>query len=91
MTDLPIKEIVFQQDTAERKKFFRAASFSHPAKLNLGLQLYLIEHYTKPGDTILDCLAGSGTALVACALGRHVIAIELEEKFCAMMRQNWER
>ena len=48
------KIICFKQDTAERKRFFKAASFAHPAKMILGLQIYLIEHYTKPGDTILD-------------------------------------
>lgn len=85
MTDLPAIEIVFQQDTAARKQFFQAASFAHPAKMVLGLQLYLIEHYTKPGDTILDPMAGSGTVLTACALGRNVICVELEEKFCDMM------
>ena len=88
---MDVKEIQFGQDTAERKKWFRGLSFSHPAKMNLGLQIYLIERYTKPGDTILDPMAGSGTLLVACALGRNVILVELESKFCDMARQNWEK
>jgi 16S rRNA G966 N2-methylase RsmD len=86
-----VKEIVFPQDTAHRKSWFKAASFSHPAKMNLGLQIYLIEHYTKAGDWILDPMAGSGSILVATAIGRNVICVELEEKFCVMMRQNWEK
>jgi DNA modification methylase len=86
-----IKEIVFAQDTAERKKFFKAASFAHPAKMSLGLQIYLIEHYTKPGDVICDVMAGSGTLLVACTLGRNVILVELEDKFVGMQQVNWEK
>lgn len=59
--------------------------------MHLSLQLYLIEHYTKPGDTILDPMLGSGTLLIACALGRHVIGIELEQKFVDMAKANWEK
>jgi tRNA G10 N-methylase Trm11 len=36
-------------------------------------------------------MAGSGSILVATAIGRNVICVELEEKFCVMMRQNWEK
>jgi len=86
-----MNEICFQQDTAERKRWFRSASFAHPAKMHLSLQFYLIEHYTKIGDTILDPMTGSGTVLVACALGRNVICVELEEKFIEMQKDNWEK
>lgn len=91
MFEVNEKEIEFTQDTEERRRWFRAASFSHPAKMVLGLQIYLIEHYTKVGETILDPMAGSGTVLVGCALGRNIICVELEEKFCDMMRANWEK
>ena len=83
--------ITFKPDTAERKRFFKAASFSHPAKMILGLQIYLIEHYTKVGDTILDPMAGSGTALIGCTLGRNMILVELEDKFVKMQEANWEK
>jgi DNA modification methylase len=59
--------------------------------MHLSLQIYLIERYTKVGDTILDPMAGSGTLLVACTLGRNVILVELEEKFVKMQQQNWEK
>lgn len=88
---LPVNRIEFAQDTEERRKWFRAASFSHPAKMVLGLQIYLIEHYTKPGETILDPMAGSGTVLVGCALGRNVICVELEKKFIKMQQDNWQK
>lgn len=91
MMDLEVKEISSSQDTKERKQWFTAASFSHPAKMHLQLQMYLIEHYTKVGETILDPMGGSGTLLVGCALGRNVILVELEGKFCKMMEANWEK
>jgi len=37
-----------------------------------------IEHYTQPGDIVLDPFCGSGsTALSALTLGRHAVAIDL--------------
>ncbi len=84
-------EIIFKSDKTQRDKYFTAAHFAHPAKLMLPLQLWLIENYSKPGDTILDCLAGSGTLLIACTLGRNVILVELESKFVQMQRDNWTK
>jgi len=84
-------ELVFGVDTKHRKGWFTGISFSHPAKMSLPLQLWIIENYTKPGDTILDPMAGSGTVLVACSLGRNVIAVELEPKFVEIMKGNWEK
>jgi len=85
------KIICFNQDTKERKRFFKAASFAHPAKMHLQLQIYLIEHYTKPGDTILDPMAGSGTILIATTIGRNIICVELEDKFVKMQQGNWQK
>ena len=84
-------ELKFKADTKQRKEWFTGVSFSHPAKMSLPLQLWIIENYTKPGDTLLDTMAGSGTILVACSLGRNVIAVELEAKFIEIMKGNWER
>ena len=85
------KIICFNQDTKDRKRFFKAASFAHPAKMHLQLQIYLIEHYTRPGDIILDPMAGSGTILIATTIGRNVICVELEGKFVKMQQDNYEK
>ena len=81
----------FEVDTKHRKQWFTGVSFSHPAKLSLPLQFWLIDNFSKEGETIADIMAGSGTILVACSMGRNVIAVDLEQKFVDMMKGNWEK
>lgn len=78
-------EIKFRKDTTFRKLFFVPASFAHPAKMDAQLLIWLVNRYSEAGETILDPMAGSGTTMLACGLGRNVILVELEEKFCKMM------
>ncbi len=85
------EQVTFKSDTKYRKQWLTGLHFSHPAKMHLSLQLYLIDRYTKPGETILDPMAGSGTILVACSLGRNVICVELEQKFVDMQKGNWAK
>ena len=84
-------ELIFKADKKHRDKYLTAAHFAHPAKMGVPLQRWLIEHYTEVGDTVLDCMAGSGTILIACTMGRNVIAIDLEQKFVKMMEDNWAK
>jgi len=84
-------EIKFPRDTAFRKTFFVPDSFAHPAKMDAQLLIWIVERYTEAGEIILDPMAGSGTLMLACTLGRHCVLVELEEKFCKMMRDNWEQ
>ncbi len=69
-------------------------SMAHPAKAGWGLAFRILEHLgelglLKEGDTILDSMAGTGRFLLAaCAGGYRVIAVELEGKFCQMLREN---
>ena len=64
-------------------------SFAHPAKMDSQLLLWIVNRYSEAGETILDPMAGSGTTMLSCTLGRNVVLVELEEKFCKMMRDNW--
>ena len=84
-------EIIFGADKKHRDKYFSAGSFAHPAKMMLPLQRWLIEKYSKPGDVILDPMAGQGTLLISCTMGRHVIMVELESKFVQMQNDNWTK
>lgn len=74
------------------EKFFPEGAKEHPAKMNLNLLNYLILNYTEEGDTVLDCMSGSGSTGVLSALnGRNAILIELEEKFCGWIREAVKR
>jgi DNA modification methylase len=67
-------------------KPFLDHAVAHPAKANMKLLEYLILNYTKPGDVILDPMAGSGsTGVVAALHGRNAIQIDIEEKFYKWM------
>lgn len=81
-------ELKFKRDTQFRKQFFAPDSFAHPAKMDSQLLLWIVETYTKAGETILDPMAGSGTTTLACTLGRNVILVELEDKFVRMCIHN---
>jgi len=61
---------------------FLKQALPHPAKANTKLLKFLIEHFTKEGDTILDPMCGSGsTGIVAAVHARNAVQIDIEEKF----------
>ncbi len=69
----PRSVITFSSDTQN--------SSEHPTQKPVALNEYLINTYTKPGDTVLDFTMGSGSAGVACVnTGRKFIGIEKDEK-----------
>jgi len=58
----------------------------HPTQKPEALLERIIQISTKPGDLILDPMAGTGTTgVVAKRLGRHFIMIEKEEKYVKAM------
>ncbi len=75
-------------DLALRYRYFVPASLAHPAKLHLGLLQWLIDRYTRPGDTIADPMAGVGSILYAALLQRNVIAREIEPRWLELLHQN---
>ena len=55
---------------------------NHPTEKPVELYKWLIERYSKPGDTILDPTFGSGNSVfTAFEMGRSAIGIEKDEKF----------
>jgi len=84
-------EVKFRRDTSFRKAVFSPDSFAHPAKMDAQLLLWIVDHYTKPGDTIADPMAGMGTTMLACTVGRNVILNELEDKFVKMQEASWNK
>lgn len=49
----------------------------------------LVEAFTRPGDTIVDCFAGTGLLLgIAKALGRHAVGYEINKDLQATVAKN---
>jgi site-specific DNA-methyltransferase (adenine-specific) len=60
----------------------------HPCEKPAGLLTHMIETTTRPGDTIIDCFAGSGAVLdVARQLGRKAVGIEMDAHWCSKAAQ----
>ena len=60
----------------------------HPNEKPVGLVARFVDAHTAPGELVLDPFAGSGTTLVvAKAMGRRAIGVELEEKWCEVAAQ----
>ncbi len=60
----------------------------HPAKFPETLAQDFIEFFTKAGETVLDPMAGTGSALVAALrVGRNSYGIELNPKYAEIARQ----
>ena len=60
----------------------------HPAKFPETLAQEFIEFFTKRGETVLDPMAGTGSALVAALrAGRNSYGIELNPKYAEIARQ----
>jgi site-specific DNA-methyltransferase (adenine-specific) len=56
----------------------------HPTQKPVDLLRWLIRAYSNPGDTVLDCFAGSGSTLEAClAEGRYGVGCELDATYYA--------
>ncbi len=86
---MPAEELLFDPTPAfgDYKPFLEHA-IPHPAKANTRLLEFLIENFTRRGETILDPMAGSGsTGVVAALHGRNAIQIELEKKFFEWMEE----
>jgi len=93
---MPAKELLFDPTPSFGKyKPFLEHAIAHPAKMNTELLTFLILEFTKPGETILDPMAGTGsTGVVAALHGRNAIQVEIEPKFFEWMekaRENVEK
>lgn len=65
-----------------RRGRYTPASMDHPGKMLPTIARYLIATYTRPGDIVLDPMAGIGTTLIeAMHLGRRGIGVEYEDQW----------
>jgi len=67
-------------------------SLSHPARMNPLWAQRMIQEYSKPGDTILDPMAGIGTTgIEAARLWRNAVLVDCDAKWANQMKGNAER
>lgn len=56
---------------------------NHPCGRKITHTDWLINVFSNPGETVLDCFTGSGTTNVSCKkFGRNFIGIEINQKYC---------
>lgn len=66
-------------------------SKTHPTEKPLQLMKRLVLASSNPGDTILDCVMGSGTTGVACVnTGRNFIGMELDAEYFQIAKNRIE-
>lgn len=69
-------------------EFPRPSKAVHPTQKPVELLEYLVQTYTKEGETVLDFTMGSGSTGVACVnTNRNFIGIELDDKYFKIAEQ----
>jgi DNA modification methylase len=64
----------------------------HPTMKPLELISQMLRNSTKRGDLVLDPFGGSGSTLMAAdALGRRAALVELDPRYCDVIRKRYER
>jgi DNA modification methylase len=67
-------------------------SDQHPTMKPLPLIERAIRNSTDTGEVVLDAFGGSGSTLIAAArTGRRALLVELDPKYCDVIRQRWAR
>ena len=65
--------------------------YNHPATFPDRIPHKLIQAFTKPGDTVLDPMVGSGsTGVAATILNRDFVGIDISRKYCEIAKQRIE-
>jgi DNA modification methylase len=67
-------------------------NYLHPTEKPDWLAMRALRNSTKRGDIVLDPFGGSGSTMAAAEkTGRRAYMIELDPKFCDVIRDRWER
>lgn len=62
----------------------------HPTQKPIKMLGEVLRDFTKEGEAVLDVFGGSGSTLIACEqLGRKCYMMELDPKYCDVIRKRW--
>jgi site-specific DNA-methyltransferase (adenine-specific) len=62
----------------------------HPTMKPVEMLVYLMKNSSKKGDIVTDLFGGSGSTLIAAEqTGRKAYLMELDEKYCDVIRKRW--
>ena len=62
----------------------------HPTMKPVEILIYLVQNSSKKGDLVTDFFGGSGSTLIAAEqTGRKAYLMELDEKYCDVIRKRW--
>jgi hypothetical protein len=88
-SDLSVWPVGQRSATLQRRCRFVPGSGEHPARMLPDLARHAIHTFTRPGDLVLDPLAGVGTTLVeAIHAGRDAIGVEYQPRWVELARAN---
>ena len=63
----------------------------HPTQKPVGMIAYILDDFSKEGDTVLDCFGGSGSTLMACEQKNRVCyMMEYEPHYVDVIIKRWE-
>jgi 16S rRNA G966 N2-methylase RsmD len=84
----------WQGNDAQSSVFFvdrPRRSESHPSMKPVELIAAQLRNSSRRGEAVLDLFAGSGSTLIACEqLGRHCFAVELDPRYCDVIRRRYQ-
>lgn len=69
--------------------YYSDNSVKHPAKMDIRLTRWILQRFTREGETVLDPMSGIGSTLLeAVNMNRNCIAVEFEKKFADWTNEN---
>lgn len=79
--------IILPNDVGWRKSLFPKEVMKHLAKMQMYLEDAIIDFVSKPGDTLMDIMGGTGTLMIAALKGRTVITVDIEEGYHELQKK----
>lgn len=86
---LAVWPVAQQSAQYQRAGRYHPGCTAHPGKMLPDLARRIVAEYSRPGDLVVDPLAGTGTTLIEAALlGRRAIGVELEARWTDLAQAN---